>query len=270
MSLRAVYDQLGAARRLSQARADEIVAAARPMALVALGRAGEPPAALNVVASEVEPASNRGGSLIPAWPQRDADDRVTIEFIDDWGAMLSVWRFLVDSAEVDDLLQSGQRLWIGIANDVVQLFVPDPPDGTYSMVRHHALMLVAATVWLGPDATRRWQSAHTLAARQFLRTCVSSGLWAAVESAEAGLSDLLADTRWRQSAGDSITWLERDHAALTAYQAYLGAASLGVAALLDSAPVWTPDHLTELILRRHADPDFNREEIERFAVAVGA
>ena len=50
-------------------------------------------------------------------------------------------------ASLVDLVKGGERQWVGIANDVLQLYVPDPPARTYSMVRHHALMLVAATLY---------------------------------------------------------------------------------------------------------------------------
>src|SRR5207253_4330747 len=139
--------------------------------------------------------------------------------------------------------------------------------GTYSMVRHHALMLVAATVWLGPDSTRRWQIAHTAAAQSFLNSNARS-LWPAIEAAEGGLAELLRDSRSRQPAPDALAWLDVDAEARNTYLSYLAAASLGVAALLDSASVWTPDLLTQLIFDRHPDPDFNREEIDRFALAV--
>ena len=267
MSLLRLYQRLADSALLSQSRADEIVAAARPMAVAALGS----PQGLrvDVVACQVEPAAARGGCLIPAWPFRSGDDAVTIEFVADWGVMLSVWRSLIgDSPEVDELLRTGQRQWIGIANDVLQLYVPDPPEGTYSMVRHHGLMLAAATVWLGPDATRRWLNAHALAASRFIRS--DGDLWPSIQSAEAGLSGLLTDPRAHQATPDVVAWLDSDDDARSNYENYLAAASLGVAALLDSVPEWTADRLSELVLRRHPDPDFNRAEIERFVLAVHA
>jgi hypothetical protein len=268
MTLLEDYAWIGSAARLSQPAADEIVAAARPMALTALGRQRDPPASLDVVAAEVDPAVAHGGSLIPAWPVRGAAGRVTIEFVADWGAMLGTWRSLVKDQVTDDLLRSGQRIWVGIANDVLQLFVTDPPPGRYSLVRHHALMLVAATLWLGPESAGRWQEAHTLAARAFLRGLKGQGLWPAVERAEQGLNALLEDPRAFGSARAVIDWLDADPEARSAYQAYLGAASLGVAALLQSEAVWSPARLTDLIRNEHCKVDFNRGPIERFAQAV--
>lgn len=270
MTLLESYARIGSSALLSQSRADEIVGAARPMALSALGRQHDPPDSLEVVAVEVDPSLARGGSMVPAWPLGDATGRVSIEFVADWGAMLGAWRSLLEPAEwVDDLLRSGQRIWVGIANDVLQLFVPDPPPGQYSMVRHHALMLVAATLWLGPESTRRWQEAHALVARGFLGALDgSSDLWSAVERAERGLNTLLSNPRAHGSARTVVDWLDNDPDAHSAYMAYLGAASLGVAALLQSEPVWTPERLTDLICNQHHRADFNRGAIERFAQAV--
>jgi hypothetical protein len=269
VTLLEAYTRFGRAALLSQAGADEIVAAARPMALTALGRPRDPPDSLQVVAVEVDPSEARGGSLIPAWPVSDAAGRVTIEFVHDWGALMGVWRGLIEPhVWVDDLLGSGQRIWVGIANDVLQLFVPDPPPGHYSMVRHHALMLVAATLWLGPEPAQRWQEAHALAARAFVRGLNGQGLWSAVERAEYGLNALLENPRAHGSARAVVDWLGRDSEARSAYTAYLGAASLGVAALLQSEPVWSPARLTDLIQNEHSKTDFNRGPIERFAQAA--
>jgi hypothetical protein len=273
MGIGSAYARLGAAARLSQARANQIVEQARPNALVALGRAGEPPATLDVRAVLVEPAKNRGGSLVPAWPHRTADSSVRIDCVEDWGVMLAAWRSGLDGpetqlAEIDQLLGSGDRLQVGIANDVLQLYVPDPPAGTYSMVRHHGLMLAAATTWLGPERTRAWCRAHTCAAACFLKLHRSGDrpVWDAIGTAETGLDGLLAAPEAHGTAAECIAWLERDDAARAAYIDYLGAASLGVAALLDEhadepAEVWVP----RLVADNHPRPDFNRAPIERLA-----
>jgi hypothetical protein len=271
MPIGTIYATLGAAAQLRQTRADTIVERARPNALAALGRADEPPSTLAVRAVAVEPAENRGGSLVPAWPHRMDDNSVRIDFVEDWGVMLAAWRSGLDCperelAEIDDLLRSGDRLEVGIANDVLQLYVQDPPPGTYSMVRHHGLMLAAATTWLGPARTRAWRNAHTCAAASFLRRTDGQPLWQAIGSAERGLDGLLGAPDAHMPPADAIAWLERDDVARTAYVDYLGAASLGVAALLDEhadEPVdaWVP----RLVAFDHARPDFNRAAIERLA-----
>ncbi len=271
MGIASAYQALGTACRLDTERAAATVEAARPRALAALGRSGEAPEALDVSVRWVEPVAARGGSLIPAWPFRAPSGAVRIEFVDDWGAMLATWRASVDplqaeSAGVDALLASGERIWVGIANDVLQLYVPDPPEGTYSMVRHHGLMLAAATLWLGPERARRWGGAHRAAAASFLRRNAGRPLWAVVDEAEGWLDGLLASPAAHAAAPAAVAWLDADASARARYANYLGAASLGVAALLEDAPpegvdVW----LAGLVRDEHPRPDFSRARVERLA-----
>jgi hypothetical protein len=272
VGLRGYYDLLGAAARLDEARANEIVRAARPSAEALLKPRPDIEGGLRVSARLVQPATARGGSLIPAWPLRGADGGVTIEHVGDWGAMLAGWCATLDdpgvaAAGLVQLIESGERQWVGIANDVLQLYVPDPPAGTYSMVRHHALMLVAATLWLGPERARLWLDAHSTVARAFLGRLGGRDLWAAVESAERGIATLLADPRARLPADEAVAWLDSDPDAAAMYREYLGAASLGLAALLATAPDGhaTTAWLQSCIYDEHPSPDFNRDRIEAFA-----
>lgn len=275
MSLVARYHRLRRTAQLDEARANEIVLAARPHAAALLVPSVPDAEALQVTARLVAPAEATGGSLIPAWPIRHDDGSVTIEYVADWGALLAGWSDAAGpsddpAVDLEALVESGDRLWIGIANDVLQMFVPDPPAGTYSMVRHHALMLGAATLWLGPERAGPWQRAHAITARAFLRRLDGRALWDAVGAAERGLAALLADSRARSEPEVVLGWLEGDRTA-AAYRDFHGAASLGIAALLADAPatVDPTDWLRTLVHNEHPDPDFNRDRIEAFARAAG-
>ena len=234
MRLLARYQRVRHAAQLDETRADEIVRMARPHAVALLPNIASSEV-LRVTARHVEPAEATGGSLIPAWPIRHHDGSVTIEYVGDWGVLLAGWSDAAGasddpSLDVEALVRGGERLWVGIANDVLQMFVPDPPAGTYSMVRHHALMLGAATLWLGPDRAHQWQRAHAVAARAFLRRLDGRSLWESIESAERDLATLLADPRGRAEPKAVLSWLDDDRAAASAYRAFHGAASLGIAA----------------------------------------
>jgi hypothetical protein len=276
VSLLARYQRLRHAALLDESRANEIVRAARPHAAALLVSTVPGADALKVVARCVDPAVATGGSLIPAWPIRGEDGSVTIEFVADWGVLLAGWSAAAGPSDdptldIEALIGSGERLWVGIANDVLQMYVPDPPAGTYSMVRHHALMLGAATLWLGPDRARQWQRAHALAARAFLRRLGGGSLWGAVASAEHGLATLLADSRGRAQPEDVLGWLDDDLAAAAAYRDFHGAASLGIAALLATAPdrADLTGWLRDVVHGEHPNPAFNRDRIEAFARAGG-
>jgi len=270
------YRRLCHASHLDEDRANEIVRMARPHAAALLVPTIASDDTLKVVARCVDPAAATGGSLIPAWPIRGENGRVTIEFVADWGVLLAGWSAAAGPSndptlDLDALIGSGDRLWVGIANDVLQMYVPDPPAGTYSMVRHHALMLGAATLWLGQDRARQWQRAHALAARAFLRRLGGGSLWGAVASAEHGLATLLADPRGRGQPEDVLGWLDEDLAAAAAYRDFHGAASLGIVALLATAPGHTDltGWLRDLVHGEHPDPEFNRDRIEAYAHAAG-
>jgi hypothetical protein len=254
--------------RLDARRAQAIVAEAMPHAVATLGR----PAGtlLPVSTKSITPEAARGGSLIPAWPRRQADGAVVIEYVDDWGALLAGFLAVAGAAHSNSVLLS-QRLWIGVANDVMQLFVTDPPPGTYSMVRHHALMLAAATAWLGTAAIRAWHAAHAAAGAAFIRSC-DRALPEAIEAAERGLQTLLDDERAHQPAARALSWLESDRGSEKLYIDYLGAASLGVAAVLGAMPRSDPQRgawLRRAVQDLHASPDFNRAWIEECAFARG-
>ena len=269
MSLREGYHRLvGTAGHVDEHRAQAIVEEATPHAVATLGLPVG--TVLPVTAIAVAPEVARGGSIVPAWPMRQADGSVVIEYVEDWGALLAGLLAATGAGQADPEVLA-QRVWIGIANDVLQLFVVDPPPGTYSMVRHHALMLAAATAWLGAAPMRTWQAAHIAAGAAFVRSC-DRPLHAAIQVAEEGLQTLLADERAHQPAARTLAWLDDDPVAAERYIDYLGAASLGVAAVLGAMPDSDFDRvgwLTHAVMDLHSHPDFNRVWIEERAFACG-
>jgi hypothetical protein len=252
------YRQLGAAVCVDEERAQRIVNEAMPHAQKAVGALESLPVRTACVPAKMA----RGGSLIPAWPIRQPDGSVVIEYVADWGALLAGWLDVADDPLARSLVLRGDRVWIGVANDVVQMFVPDPPTEDYSMVRHHALMLAAATTWRGSDAVAAWRIAHASAARRFLKRHATEPLWDAVGCAEAALADLLRDERTRGTAVECLAWLGADAAAAQRYRDFLGAASLGVAAILD---VLQEGSVEQWMATEHQRPEFNRVWMEAFA-----
>lgn len=95
-----------------------------------------------------------------AWPER-IDKTVVIHFLQDCSLFVYLLRESYRSA-IDDtpalttVFLNRSRLQIAITNDVLQCFVPNPPEGEYSMIRHHALMHLVATLWLGTVNRRKW------------------------------------------------------------------------------------------------------------------
>jgi hypothetical protein len=109
---------------------------------------------------------------------------------------------------------------------------------------------------------------HASAGARYLRAQVRP-LWEAIQAAERGLDRLLEDERAHQPARLALAWLDADAEARAQYVDYLGAASLGVAALLQqmmpASPAEAEAWLVHAVAEQHADPDFNRAWIERVA-----
>ncbi len=160
------------------------------------------------------------------------------------------------------------RLRMAVTNDVWQPFVPGPPAGGYSMIRHHALMLAAAWTWLPPPERALWLrvlEASADAARSAWRDQRLIGPVLDRLDAEAWTvwSQRLAWIRRARSASEPSA--QRDEVFRVMAGFSLGA-SLAVLALVRDLetvdpPRWTPT------LRRwaeaHRRPDFNREAVER-------
>src|SRR5258708_21708593 len=96
---------------------------------------------LPVSATAVVAEVARGGSIIPAWPMRRADGSVVIEYVDDWGALLAGFLVATGAAQSDAVVLT-QRVWIGIANDLLQLFLAEPPSGTSNIILPHSFIIM--------------------------------------------------------------------------------------------------------------------------------
>lgn len=91
---------------------------------------------------------------------KDRTSEPIIYYLEEQGTYLELAATCMSSALAEDVLvrqalSDGSRVRISITNDVLQVMAPTPP-GQYSMVRHHALMFLAATLWLPDDQRNRW------------------------------------------------------------------------------------------------------------------
>jgi len=157
---------------VTPARAAAIVTEAQPLAQALLadrashvGSNGLLPVEPRLIPAE----RGRYGYLLPAWPEPDKRP-VPLYLMPSFGLLAYLWRGSIgepedERAAVTARFLSGERLWVGLANDVLQPFVPDPPPGTYRMYRHHALMLYCATTWLPPASRDGWLRLYNHGAR---------------------------------------------------------------------------------------------------------
>jgi hypothetical protein len=181
------YHQLGAAARLHPAHADRIVLEAAPHAVATLGRpAGE---SLPVRVACVGEDAARGGSLIPAWPTRQPDGSVVIEYVRDWGALLAGWLTAVGQPQhrlAQDLVDSDQPLWtvIGAAEHGLSALLLEPRS-------HQPAPRVVA--WLDADAAARARYVDYLAAASLGVAAVLEALQLSGEPVDVWLARAAAD-----------------------------------------------------------------------------
>jgi hypothetical protein len=177
------YEQYHRALAVSQDRAEAIVAQAQPPAQSLLadpaahvGPDGQLPIQPRLIPAE----SARYGYLLPVWPEPDKRP-VPLYIVPNYGLMTYLWRRSIgepasEYALAEERFLSGERIWVGLANDVLQSFVPDPPAGTYRMYRHHALMLFCATTWLPAPARAGWFALYDWGARTAIDRYMLSSL----------------------------------------------------------------------------------------------
>lgn len=268
------YAALHAAAALTQTEADTMVATALPLARQALGdRAAQyGPAPLPVKATVVDnPQNALYGRFMGAWPVSGADG-VEIFTLSNWDFFLSLLEASVEPAgppgAFAPLMTNRSRIWVGIMNDVLQCFVNDPPKGTYSMIRHHALMLLTATLWLPDDWQTPWWGLYEATAA-WARTHwrVTGSLDTYLRRVESRAFDIFRDLASLSAANTDWAWIGDYRSELEQVLTYLQATCVAVSPLsqecfaLPSAEraAW----LTRMVNEDHAREDFNLDGMRR-------
>jgi hypothetical protein len=100
------------------------------------------------------------GNFMLSWPEPAGPDVTTLNHLPDGALVLQLLGLayrpeLAVHPHLGECLRDGSRLELAFTNDVLQVQAAGPP-GAYSMVRHHALVLHAATLWLDEPARTRW------------------------------------------------------------------------------------------------------------------
>jgi hypothetical protein len=118
---------------------------------------------VNIRACGRDPVGAPHGALMLTWPVRDGREAV-INHLVDCRPFLRLYERLLD--ELPDMgesfrvvVEDGSRLRIAVTNDVLQVLAPGPSHA-YSMIRHHALMFLAAHLWLPAAQQPRWAALY--------------------------------------------------------------------------------------------------------------
>ena len=223
----------------------------------------------------VPAAGARYGYLLPAWPELDKRP-VPIYAVPSFGLMAYLWRQGIgeaadERAAVDERFLSGERLWVGLANDVLQPFVPDPPPGTYRMYRHHALMLFTATTWLPTAQRDGWLALYGRGAR----TAIARYGLAALDDPIPWMDERdLQATSFYEEYGPtvrddaSIRRFLQDRDGLARYAGFAALSTIGIAALAAAHAQLPEDQrhgwLRAQVNEEHRRPDFLEATIRAF------
>jgi hypothetical protein len=137
------------------------------------------------------------GNLMLSWPVPAGRDATTLHHLPDGALFLQLLDLayrseLADLPHLRECLLDGSRLELAFTNDVLQVQAAGPP-GAYSMVRHHALVLHAATHWLAEPARTRWLELCEAVARGLSRELSGPGSAARLDDIEGrAFADLAA------------------------------------------------------------------------------
>lgn len=262
------YPLLTANASLTQSDADKLVGLALPMAQAALAN--------DIVTDDLSPLPVKAividsledtpfGLFMGAWPTRGSKG-VEIYSLPNWGFFLALLEASLEaikpSTELEKMVMNRSRIWIGIMNDVLQCFVNDPPKGTYSMIRHHALMLLSATLWLPDDWQRAWFGIYEASAQWAQSHWTISGsldtfLWTIETQAFEAFRKLAAlsvsQSDWK--------WIEDFSPEIGHIFTYFQATCVAVAPLSREyhalSPVHRIDWIHQMVMHHHASEQFN-------------
>lgn len=241
---------------------------AYPKALRLLAPSMELPESVDVARVEAFQDAPWGPYMI-TWPEWD-ESRAVVNYLPDVAPYLDLARGAMLRAGFPDELVSAalrpfSRQRIAVTNDVLQVLAPALSDG-YSMLRHHSLMFLAATVWLPADECAYWLTVYEQAARHVIaylddEDCEVPAILARWESEAA--------TAFRRHSGGGSTTLEWGPD-LAVVDRYIIASSAGVHLLARKylkQPVTDRDAwLAEELAVGYLDPNYL---VDEWAGALG-
>lgn len=201
----------------------------------------------------------------------------TINYLTDYRIYyaMSHWcfnEFLANDSLASRALRGLARIRIAVTNDVLQVMSPVAP-GRYSMIRHHALMLFAATRWLPTSQRSTWmalyngsltalraRAPHNIDMRRFLDR-VEDGALTTFQERKESVSDMESAFRFFEQGGASM-------ARITDYLLYTNAAVGLVSCRWRAAMAsgWTEASWTAAEICRYHCDDYLLEDFQRLAV----
>lgn len=105
------------------------------------------------------------GPLMPAWPVVVGGQH-EVRCLGEWRGYLELLRDTYSQVSdkagslLDTMAGRSDRVAVGVMNDVLQVQMPSVLASQYSMIRHHAIMLLVATEWLPDERRPFWRDVY--------------------------------------------------------------------------------------------------------------
>ncbi len=255
---------------------ESLIERARPLALSAMGARGAqklgggPLPVSTILVEDLRKAPY--GLFMSAWPQWHGD-HVYIYYLQDWTLSIALQHKVFGFAwkaepALERAFYDRSRLEVGIMNDVLQCFVLDPPAGTYSMIRHHALMLFEATLWLEPEKKTRWVTLYKNIAVRAQETWPRENLQQYLQNRETVAFEIFQERREESLVPRQLQQLLSNPEVVKPVLDYLEAAAVAVGVLAwgysrvipEEQDQWLRQHIWE----HHRHSDYQLAAMERF------
>lgn len=141
-----------------------------------------------------------------------------------------------DHQRFHTVIEDGSRLRIAVTNDVLQVLAPGP-ERDYSMIRHHALMFLAAHLWLADRQRRLWTDLYRasleVAGRRYKATRGHGAPRQYLDQLEHQAFQALGELAGSPDPAESADQDGDDGERLRAVLDYMHAANAAVALLID-------------------------------------
>jgi hypothetical protein len=207
------------------------------------------------------------GRFMGGWPDNTGDS-VNLYVTNDWSFYLMLLRTALDpvvSNELESVFFDGSRVKVGVINDVLQPFIALPES--YSMVRHHSLMLLIGTLWLDSPSRDKWFQLYgdcsRLLKEQYRLVSDTKALLGDIEA--KGLR-IFKQYGYKTLSDEGIEELISDTALLKELIDYIQATCFGIAVLFEQYSLssdkekWLESQLTTKVTKQ----DYLYEEFDAY------
>lgn len=248
--------------------AQQALAWAQPLAMEALGIhtqrqtliEGELPAYIVMTT----PKTNGGwGELMPVW-FKPYERPIPLYCLDNWALFASFYRSAFGSEADTSAFTIENLMRVIVGADLLIPFLPGT-DGTGQFLRHGALPILLAILWLEPETRQAWLAMHEYGARQFADTLTQQAVREA--SHLAGWLEQIEHDAWLVPeqgvvAGEAAVQAFLGEAAHAAqFQALFGGLCLSLSALVGAWGVDWRRWVFQTVNVNYRSPNFGLDEI---------